>query len=192
MQTDNRTNCTNQRIRVKPFRRNENYVLWYINVCKSLFDWALPFVIVAYLNIRIYLQLKQYLHRKHYRHKDQADKQPKDIHQAIILFSIVILFFICHLPRVILNVQEFVRSLEMRYASDSTCNPVRYWTKIMLAISHFLLKFNASVNFFIYVAFDQNFRNILGSNIPETLKLNNYHSHKTEEVELKSPEQQKC
>ena len=194
VQSDNNTNCTNQRISVTQLRRNESYVLWYVTVCKSLFDWALPFVILAYLNIRIYLQLKQYLYRKHYRHKHQDEKQPSDIHQAIILFSIVILFFICHLPRVTLNVQEFVRLIEVKYALNTSCNWIKtgskYWIKIMLSFSHFLLKFNASVNFFIYVAFDQNFRNLLRSNIPANLRLNNINSHKTEEIELKKPEHQ--
>ena len=171
MNSNNEANCTEKRVEITQLRNDENYVLWYVNVSRFLFDWALPITSLAYLNIRIYLTLKQYLHRRHIRNRSQATERPKDVHQAIVLFSIVFLLFMCHLPRVILNIQEFINLLEKKYRPDIYCKPIQYWTRIIYPISNFLLKFNASVNFFIYVAFDQNFRNMIKLKFPSVFKV---------------------
>ena len=166
----NKTNCTTKRIELTELRTDEHYVLWYVNASRFLFDWAIPITSLAYLNIRIYLKLKEYLHRRHIRNRSQTTERPKDVHQAIVLFSIVFLFFICHLPRVILNIQEFINLLEKKYRPEINCILIQYWTRIMYPVSNFLLKFNASVNFFIYLAFDPNFRNTVKLNFPSLFR----------------------
>lgn len=166
MESNNKTNCTTKRINITDLRRDEDYVLWYINVSNFVFTCAIPFITLTYLNSRIYLRLRQYLHRSRSRVKHMREERPKDVHQAIVLFSIVILFFVCHVFRALLNVVEFTNLDERLQGANHGCTLIRFWVRITYPICHFLLKLNASVNFFIYIAFDKTFRKMMRSTFP--------------------------
>ena len=168
--TNNNTDCMRQRINKTELRRDPYYVMWYINVANDLCTWVIPFVVLSYLNICIYVRLRQYLHAKFSRFKQGAkmdEGNPSDLHQAIVLFSIVTLFFICHAIRATLNIAELIDLIERRFSSDAKGhNTLQFWARILYPISHFLLKFNASVNFFIYLACDKMFRRVMVDKIP--------------------------
>ena len=79
--------------------------------------------------------------------------------KPIVLFLIVTLFFICHANRAILNIAELIDLIEKRFFPEENSNNThQFWARILYPISHFLLKLNASVNFFIYLACDKMFR----------------------------------
>ena len=165
--SNNNKNCSRKRIITTDLRRNSYYVTWYINVANDLCTWVIPFVTLFYLNICIYYRLKQYLHAKFSRFKQNPARESRkqesnqgDVHQAIVLFSIVTLFFICHANRAILNIAEWI---DLNTQSNNTH---QFWARILYPISHFLLKLNASVNFFIYLACDKMFRQAILEKIP--------------------------
>ena len=164
--SNNNKNCSRKRIITTDLRRNSYYVTWYINVANDLCTWVIPFVTLFYLNICIYYRLKQYLHAKFSRLKlkpaqgsRKEESNQGNVHQAIVLFLIVTLFFICHANRAILNIAELIDLIEKRFFPEENSNNThQFWARILYPISHFLLKLNASVNFFIYLACDKMFR----------------------------------
>ena len=169
--SNNITDCMRQRINRTDLRRDHYYVMWYINVANDLCTWIIPFVALSYLNTCIYLRLRQYLHARFSRFKPPASQEskkehPNDLHQAIVLFSIVTLFFICHANRAILNVAELIDVIERRFFPEvNRHNTDQFWARILYPISNFLLKFNASANFFIYLACDKMFRQLMISKV---------------------------
>ena len=154
-------------------RSNNHYNLWYLNILNLLITAAVPLTSLIYLNVNIYLKFKQYLQRQpianaassnliNKKAQEKARKREKDmIQQTLILFSIVFLFFIFHILRIILNVEEFY-SLHRREASkDIGCQWLQYWAILASPVSHVLLQINSSINFVIYCYFNKSFRDQL-------------------------------
>ena len=63
--------------------------------------------------------------------------------QAVVLFVIVLLYFLCHTPRFILNIHEFITLDTLRNAIESGCNSVSLWALGGASISHFLMTLNS-------------------------------------------------
>ena len=85
------------------------------------------------------------------------------IQQTMILFSVVVLFGLFHILRIVLNIEEFA-SLERRKRvkeQNDGCEWLQYWTIIASPISHILLQLNSSLNFIIYCYFNKSFRDVL-------------------------------
>ena len=80
--------------------------------------------------------------------------------QAIVLFAIVILFVCCHALRILLNVNELLTLQVVRASIKNGCFGVPFWALIGVAVSHFLITVNSSVNFFIYCFMSPTFRRI--------------------------------
>ena len=66
-----------------------------------------------------------------------------NIVQAVVLFVIVLLYFLCHTPRFILNIHEFITLDTLRNAIESGCNSVSLWALGGASISHFLMTLNS-------------------------------------------------
>ena len=151
-------------------RSNNHYNLWYLNILNLLITAAVPLTSLIYLNVNIYLNFNQYLQRQpianaassnliNKKAQEKVRKREKDmIQQTLILFSIVFLFFMFHILRIILNVEEFY-SLHRREASkDIGCQWLQYWAILASPVSHVLLQINSSINFVIYCYFNKSFR----------------------------------
>ena len=80
--------------------------------------------------------------------------------QAIVLFAIVILFVCCHALRILLNINELLTLSVVRASIKNGCFGVPFWALIGVAVSHFLITVNSSVNFFIYCFMSPTFRRI--------------------------------
>ena len=69
------------------------------------------------------------------------------------------MFLLCHLLRVVLNIQESAY-FEWKFDQiDMGCPGVRFWAMILVPFSEFMLLANSSANFFIYYLFQNDFRN---------------------------------
>ena len=89
-----------------------------------------------------------------------AAQKAEETRQAIVLFAIVILFVCCHALRILLNVNELLTLQVVRASIKNGCFGVPFWALIGVAVSHFLITVNSSVNFFIYCFMSPTFRRI--------------------------------
>jgi hypothetical protein len=103
--------------------------------------------------------------------QQKMKKREKDmIQQTMILFSVVILFGLFHILRIILNIEEFSSLDDRKMAKENKCQWLQYWTIIASPVSHLLLQINSSINFVIYCYFNKSFRDKLISWINPMLK----------------------
>jgi hypothetical protein len=169
----NDTSCgSSYGILVTDLRSNNHYTLWYLNVFNLIITAVIPLVMLTYLNLNIYLKFKKYIQRQplamststtladNSNHVHQlVKKREKDmIQQTRILFSIVFLFSLFHILRIILNIDEFATLEKKKMAKGMGCEWLQYWTIIAAPVSHILLQINSSVNFVIYGFFNKSFR----------------------------------
>ena len=101
----------------------------------------------------------------------------EEARKARILFAIVILFIVCNLPRVVLNLEEFHFMIvsywdkynffnieNIAHNNDKTatiCYSPPFWSRIVKHISHLLLTTNASVCSIVYCVMCSRFRSEL-------------------------------
>ena len=90
-----------------------------------------------------------------------AQRKANEAQQAIVLFIIVLLFFICHTPRFILNIHEFLTLETLRKSIANDCNDISVWALSSASVSHFLMTLNSSINFFIYCFMCSTFRYVV-------------------------------
>jgi len=105
-------------------------------------------------------------------------------YSALTLTSIVIMYIICNIPRLVLNLAEHLLQDEMRDNMDRCgCKKEPKWFTILCSISHFLLTVNSSANFIIYGSTENKFKKTLKDLIQSLtkrvrfLKLEFQHSH---------------
>ena len=82
-------------------------------------------------------------------------------HLAFVFLVIVIAFFICHLPRIILSIHEmWTVNITIKCAQRGHWSfPI--WALIMSQFSHLLLVINSSINCLIYCLLSSRFRKIV-------------------------------
>ena len=78
-----------------------------------------------------------------------------------MLFVIVIFFFLSHVLRIALNIEEFESLYHFKEAEEKGCAWLRYWTILAVPVSNLLLQINSSMNFLIYCICNKTFRKAL-------------------------------
>ena len=157
-------------------RNNDKFVLWYVNVANFIITVAIPLISLIYLNVCTYCKVLVFLRRQPPRASLEVSKavkeRSKDIQQAYQLFAMVFLFVLCHAIRVSLNIEEFINMRgDHEEKQKSECAPPSVWSKAILPpISHFLLQFNSSANFFVYCFLNNTFRNVIKDRYVTILK----------------------
>ena len=164
-------------VQLSELRKNNQYILWYLNVTNLLITAAIPLIALAYLNFNICSQLKTYVKRQPSVRKSVAEnfnsdakkkiqRKEKDvIAQTIVLFTIVVLFVLFHTLRIVLNIEELVTLNNVAGDKEQGCTWLQYWTLVAVPISHILLSLNSSMNLFIYCFCNRSFRNVLRSKL---------------------------
>ena len=89
---------------------------------------------------------------------NQHQQATEENRQAIILFAIVVLFFICHLFRNILSLHEALTFEQKKRDYFHDCGGVAFGILVLGLISHLLLTCNSAFNFFLYCAMSDQFR----------------------------------
>ena len=144
------------------------YILLYSNLTNFIITSAIPFLLLVCFNCKTYLAIRDSLKSRKklnirrsssYKLAEEIQRtqdKNKEILQSMVLFGIIISFFICHVLRVVLNLEEIIyfedinQTEVMQEQLGVTCIGVQFWTKIAGHFSHFLLQVNSSINFFIY------------------------------------------
>ena len=113
----------------------------------------------------------------------EAQEKGIDILQSLVLFGIVISFFVCHVLRVVLNLEEIIyfEELGRLQSMDVKCSWVQFWTLIAGDLSHFLLQVNSSINFFIYGFLSSQFKKALKEKIFNFNALKRWFLNETEQ-----------
>ena len=156
-------------------RTNPLYVFWYIIVSNLTLTAFLPLCVLTFLNCRIITSLKKFSENKRSlrngnvratadspsrRSRQPASSSSTDVKKTFILFSIVVLFAICHSLRVTFNIDEFIINVE-EMTNTQTCRGPRMWARYLRPMNSLLIILNSSLNFFIYALFDIGFQEAL-------------------------------
>ena len=89
---------------------------------------------------------------------NQHQQAAEENRQAIILFSIVVLFFICHLFRNLLSLHEALKFEQKKSDYFHGCGGMPFGILVVGLLSHLLLSCNSAFNFFLYCAMSDQFR----------------------------------
>ena len=96
----------------------------------------------------------------------------KDLQLAVVLILIVIIFFVCHLTRLLLNFWELSVVNEMIQCSEDFVPPT--WFFCSTSVNHLLVVLNCIGNFVVYCCFNENYRSVLfGKKATKTMNGNN-------------------
>ena len=88
-------------------------------------------------------------------------QQNSDVKKTFILFSIVVVFALCHSLRIILNLDEFFNLSRFKEERKKGCHGVKFWAQVVVPLNQLMIIINSSANFFIYVFFDKGFQLVL-------------------------------
>ena len=77
---------------------------------------------------------------------------------AAIFMAFVLVFLICHMPRLLLNIHELITIKEAMLCSQRNERPFSLWSMITISVSHFLLVINSSTNILVYCLMSSKFR----------------------------------
>ena len=151
---------------------NPNYVLWYINVSNLVVTGVIPGVLLGFFNYKISKSLQRsnqtrasMVSRQRSTAAKQQNKNNSDHGRTLVLFAIVILFFVCHALRIILNIEEVANLASEGDPKIESCPILRFWAVVLIPVSNLLIQVNASANFFIYCFCDRVFKEVLVSQL---------------------------
>ena len=77
---------------------------------------------------------------------------------AAIFMGFVLVFLVCHFPRLALNIHELFNLGEAMRCEDRGRPGFSVWSLVLISISHFLLVVNSSTNILIYCLLSSKFR----------------------------------
>ena len=164
-------------------RLDKLYVMAFNNIGTFIITGAIPFLLLLILNCKIYITIRQASEIQKdlnvsYSGRNRMSKKIQEAHgrkterlQSMVLFGIIISFFICHILRVILNLEEMIYFEELNELAvmeeklKVRCIGVQFWTVIARDISHLLLQVNSSINFFIYGWLSKKFKRAIKENV---------------------------
>jgi len=141
---------------IKPtwLRIHPLYSLLYIVFGNFLVMSLLPMSSLIVLNTLVYKMIK----RSNRIHNSISRRHRRDDTMAAMLFTLVVIFILCHAPRLILNIFE---AFQMLHFGTIVIWPD--WADVLTRCNHLMLVINSSVNIIIYTAKDFKFRVALGN-----------------------------
>ena len=77
---------------------------------------------------------------------------------AMVFLGFVVVFLLCHLPRLVLNFYEAAYIRHWNDCEDAGEKNVPLWFSYTIALSHFLLAVNSATNILIYTSLSLQFR----------------------------------
>ena len=83
-------------------------------------------------------------------------------HSAVTLTAIVMMYIVCNIPRLVLNLAEYLYQSQL-YQDYDLCSCVRnkVWIEVTIRLNHLLLTVNSSANFIIYWSVGKKFKSTL-------------------------------
>lgn len=141
-------------------RADKNYIKFYILYFRMFVNGILPLIAIIFLNIRVMYDLKT---AKIQRFGSKR-RLRKELNRYIILLCIVVTFFCCHIPRILVDIYEFSHLEDIVSCNEKKKdNPfLNYlpptWVDCLSSAGHSMSILNSSVSFIIYSFVGHNFR----------------------------------
>ncbi|CAB4063238.1 unnamed protein product [Lepeophtheirus salmonis] len=166
-------------------RTNSMYVL-YFNWSRLIVLGIIPFMLLVFFNVSIYKAIQARRKRRHKpdvtqmtttmgepkEHSASSKKivnsvreqhvnetrSKKEDNLAVIFMAFILVFLICHLPRLLLNIHELLTITETMECQKRGHFSFSLMSMVSISVSHFLLVVNSSTNIIIYCALSSKFR----------------------------------
>ena len=167
--------------RMTDLRKDINYIYYYTHWTRLLATGIIPLVFLVTTNTMVIIKVKEgkiesfKLRQQLQRNpRLQNERKPTSTYLSLALTGIVLVYIICNLPRLILNMVEYSLLSEIYTLDDCGCTKAPWWISSFIRSSHLLLTVNCSVNFFIYISFSKRFKKVFKIKIDVVLhKLRN-------------------
>ncbi|XP_059098618.1 FMRFamide peptide receptor frpr-18-like [Tigriopus californicus] len=152
-----------KRIEVTDLRKDPTYTIYYNNWTRLMLIGIVPFILLIYFNYKIYQDVKHRNRRqmsmsRHSATATQQARRRQEDNLAIVFMGIVLVFLICHSPRLILSMHEMMIIHDAMKCQAQRLHPFHAWTLITMCVSHLLLVINSSINMILYIFLNESFR----------------------------------
>ena len=97
------------------------------------------------------------LQLRHVQHCNERRRIFED-NLAAVCMGFVLVFLVCHFPRLLLNIHELITIEEAMKCGDNGHHPFSVWSMVTISISHFLLVLNSATNILVYCLLSSKFR----------------------------------
>ena len=135
-------------------RNSRTFTLYYSMLARLLFTAVIPQFLLLFFNVRIVIQLCQPT-MQHFRGSELH--QRKETNACLVLLFIVVILFVGHTPRIMLNINEYL-ILDMP-PELFQCDTVQMvWKPAFKSVSNVMIVLNSSVNIFVYCLVGNTFR----------------------------------
>jgi hypothetical protein len=162
-------------VKLSKLRKDPNYIAYYIFTTRLLVTGLAPFCALLFFTYSVHnslpsgrLRIRDWPFPR--RTSDAALRHQRmrtELNQAMVLVAMILVFFACNLPRLLLNLLELL--LINREEAGRCQGPLFLpaWFQCLTSCSHLLLVTNASTNFFIYWLISTSFKSELYASVRE-------------------------
>ena len=163
-------------------RTNQHYSFYYLGIAKLIVLGIIPLASLVYLNMKIYngLKVPPSLYEKKEKNESDAEKD-----WAKVLIGIVMIFIICHMFRVVIEIDNMVGSAIAEKCYHAGKYSFTLWSIIVDPLSEIMMVLNSATNMLIYTCLSKSFRNYLHfcfcSVCKETQPLQQHHEKQSSE-----------
>ena len=154
---------------------DENYIFSYTHWTRLLITGIVPILYLLITNTIVIVKIREgktvsFKLRQNTQQSIQNSGQhrsapsvlkPTSTYLGVTLTAIVLVYLICNLPRLVLNLVEYQLISEIYKLDKCGCSLAPWWISSLIRSSHLLLTINSSVNFFIYISFPKRFKKVL-------------------------------
>ena len=148
---------------------NKNYIFYYTFLTRLLATGIIPIIYLVITNTIILLKIKkgiiesenlQETINKSKQILDQVPRRRSESKAGLTLTGIVLVYLICNLPRLVLNLVEYLLLSQIYKVDQCGCNLAPWLLSSLIRSSQFLITLNSSVNFLIYISVSKGFKKI--------------------------------
>lgn len=97
------------------------------------------------------------LQLRHVQHCNERRRLFED-NLAAVCMGFVLVFLVCHFPRLLLNIHELITIKEAMMCGEQGHHPFSVWSMVTISVSHFLLVLNSATNILVYCLLSSKFR----------------------------------
>jgi len=139
-------------------RKNSDYIKYYIMWGRMFTTALIPVILLLFFNAKIIFDV--YVSNVKVQRFGSKRRFLKELNFFFIMLVIVIVFILCHTPRIVVDTWEFSHLKYIKQCPEELNRPFlpSIWIECLTHVSHVLSIFNSSVNFIIYCFIGHGFR----------------------------------